>query len=170
MIKRLIGFVLIPLTLAAVTPVFAANDVKVEEVSDFAQLGKTSNEKHLPILLVFSAKHCTYCKRLEEDFLKPMLRSGDYDDKVLIRKVNIDGFGSIRDFKGNDMDVQDFVDQYQVFVTPTVVFLDGNGTQLTKKRVGLNTPDFYGAYLDQSINTALDTLRRNQSVKLSNLD
>jgi len=171
MIKRLIGFILIPLSFAAVSPSFAANDVKVEEVSDFAKLGEISHEKRLPILLVFSAKHCTYCQKLEEDFLKPMLRSGDYSDKVLIRKVQIDGFGSIRDFKGKQIDVQDFADRYQVYVTPTVVFIDGDGTQLAQKRVGLTTPDFYGGYLDQSINSALDILRRDKPmrVKLSAL-
>lgn len=171
MIKRLIGFLLLSLSFASFSPVFASSDVKVEEVNDFSKLGKISHEKRLPILLVFAAKHCTYCHQLEEDFLKPMLRSGDYTDKVLIRKVNIDGFGAIRDFKGKQVDVQDFADRYQVYVTPTVVFIDGDGTQLAQKRVGLNTPDFYGGYLDQSINTALDILRRDKPmrVKLSAL-
>jgi thiol-disulfide isomerase/thioredoxin len=121
---------------------------------------------------MFSAEHCTYCEKLEEDFLKPMLRSGDYDDRVLIRKVKIDGFGTIRDFDGNKVDAEAFADRYKVYVTPTVVFIDGDGAQLARKRVGLSTPDFYGGYLDQSIDTALDVLRRNKPlrVKLSALE
>lgn len=171
LLKRLAGLLLISLPFIPFSPLLAADDVKVEEVKDFSQLGKLSQEKRLPILLVFAGEHCTYCEKLEEDFLKPMLRSGEYEDKVLIRKVYIDGFETIRNFEGNKVDAQAFADRYQVFVTPTVVFIDGDGSQLAKKRVGLTTPDFYGSYLDQSINTALDTLRRNKPlrVKLSTL-
>jgi len=171
LLKRLVGLLLLSLSFIPLSPTFASDDVKVEEVKDFSRLGKISHEKRLPILLVFAGEHCSYCEKLEEDFLKPMLRSGDYDDKVLIRKVYIDGFDTIRDFKGKKVDAQEFADRYQVFVTPTVVFIDGDGSQLAKKRVGLTTPDFYGGYLDQSINTALDILRRNKPlrVKLSAL-
>jgi len=171
MMKRLAGLFLVFLSVGGFSPVFAADEVKVEEVKDFAKIGERSHAARLPILLMFSAEHCSYCEKLEEDFLKPMLRSGDYTDKVLIRKVRIDGFGTIHDFDGNKVSAQEFADRYNVSVTPTVVFIDGDGTQLAKKRVGLSTPDFYGGYLDQSIDTALDILRRNKPlrVKLSAL-
>lgn len=172
MMNRLLAVFLVFLCFASVSPVFASDDVKVKEVKDFSKLGVRSHEARLPILLMFSAEHCSYCVKLEEDFLKPMLRSGDYDDKVLIRKVKIDGFDSVRDFDGNKIDASKFADRYKVYVTPTVVFIDGDGAQLAPKRVGLSTPDFYGGYLDQSINTALDVLRRNKPlrVKLSALE
>ena len=163
------------LTFFAVTSTFAADggkDVKVEEIRDFTRLASHSDEKRLPILLMFSAEHCTYCERLEEDFLKPMLRSGEYEDKVLIRKIKIDGYGNIVDFDGKQVSIDAFASRYHVYVTPTVAFLDSTGAQLAPKRVGLSTPDFYGGYLDQSINAALDVLRRNKPlrVKLSALE
>ncbi len=150
----------------------ALKDVKVEMVEDFQALGEVSVEKRLPILLMFSASHCTYCVRLEEEFLKPMLRSGDYDDKVLIRKIRIDSYGDIHDFDGQRISVEDFSDRYNVYVTPTVAFLDGSGKQLAPKRVGLSTPEFYGGYLDQAIELALDMLNRNKPlrVKLSSVE
>lgn len=156
----------ISLLFVAVAPVFAADNVKVVEVKDLAAVGKQADQRRLPILLMFSAEHCTYCEKLEEDFLKPMLRSGDYDDKVLIRKLRIDGFGKVRDFEGKQVAAADFADRYSVFVTPTVVFIDGNGMELAKKRVGLSTPDFYGSYLDQSIDEALNILRRNKPMRV----
>jgi thioredoxin-related protein len=153
-------------------PVFAADNVKVVETKDLSVLGKQADARRLPILLMFSAEHCSYCEKLEEDFLKPMLRSGDYDDKVLIRKVRIDGYGKLRDFAGKQVAASKFADRYNVFVTPTVVFIDGDGVELAKKRVGLSTPDFYGSYLDQSIDDALNILRRNKPmrVKLTSLE
>ena len=45
---------------------------------------------NVPVVL-FSASHCGYCTIIKEEFLKPMLLSGDYVDKVLIRKLVIDG-------------------------------------------------------------------------------
>lgn len=147
-------------------------DVEVEKVEDFHALGEVSERNHLPILLMFSASHCTYCVRLEEEFLKPMLRSGDYDNKILIRKIKIDSFEDIRDFDGQRVTVEEFADRYKVYVTPTVAFLDGRGQQLAPKRVGLSTPEFYGGYLDQSIDLALDMLNRNKPlrVKLTSLE
>lgn len=152
--------------------VIAADDVKVIEAKDLSSVGEQAHDKRMPILLMFSAEHCTYCERLEEDFLKPMLRSGDYTDKVLIRKVKIDGYDKVRDFEGNRVAASAFADRYKVFVTPTVVFIDGDGLELAEKRVGLTTPDFYGGYLDQSIDQALNILRRDKPmrVKLSALE
>jgi thioredoxin-related protein len=172
---RLSKFLVVFLASLAVTTALAANegnDVVIEEIRDFSQIAHDSNDRRLPILLMFSANHCSYCVRLEEEFLKPMLRSGDYGDKVLIRKMKIDGSGTVRDFDGKLITVDEFTDRYNISVTPTVVFLDGSGAQLAPKRVGLSTPDFYGGYLDQSIDLALDVLRRNKPmrVKLSALE
>jgi len=167
-----LGFFIISLLFAAKAPVFAADNVKIHEVKDLAAVGEQAAARRLPILLMFSAEHCTYCTRLEEDFLKPMLRSGDYDDRVLIRKMKIDSYDKVRDFKGDKVSAAEVADRYNVFVTPTVVFIDGNGMELAEKRVGLTTPDFYGGYLDQSIKEALNILRRDRPmrVKLSSLE
>lgn len=164
--------VVFSLLLATIGPVFAADDVKVIEARDLEAIGKQAQQKRLPILLMFSAGHCTYCNRLEEEFLKPMLRSGDYTDKVLIRKLKLDDQRKVRDFGGRQVAVSDIADRYKIFVTPTVVFIDGDGMELAQKRVGLTTPDFYGGYLDQSIDQALNILRRDSPmrVKLSVLE
>ena len=175
MLKQLTKYLFALLTLVAAATAIAANadeEVKVEEIKDFTHVASDSDAKRLPILLMFSAEYCSYCERLEEDFLKPMLRSGEYEDKVLIRKIKIDGFGTVRDFDGKKISIDEFTDRYNVSVTPTVVFLDGRGAQVAPKRVGISTPDFYGGYLDQSIDIALDVLRRNKPlrVKLSSLE
>ena len=171
-VNTIIKSTTLSLLLAAVTPVFAGDDVKVVEVKDLSAVGKRADERRLPILLMFSAKGCAYCMQLEEDFLKPMLRSGDYKDKVLIRKMRIDSYGKVRDFDGKKVTASDVADRYNVFVTPTVVFIDGDGVQLAKKRAGISTPDFYGSYLDSSIDQALNILRRDKPmrVKLSALE
>lgn len=167
--KRIIKGLFVLLTYSFATSTFGGDGskiTKIESIKDFTGIARLSEERRLPILLMFSADHCGYCERLEEDFLKPMLRSGDYEDKVLIRKFKISGSGEVRDFDGKRIPISDFRSRYNISVTPTVVFLDSSGAQLAPKRVGLTTPDFYGGYLDQSIETALNVLRRSKPLRV----
>lgn len=155
---------------AAYSCVFATDERKLQgiaEVKDFSKIARLSTEKRIPLLLMFSSEYCAYCVRVERDFLMPMEISGDYTQRVLIRKMKIDYGNRVRDFDGKMVDADEFADRYNVSVTPTVVFLDGHGRQLAPKRVGLMTPDFYGGYLDESIDTALDMLRRNKPLRVS---
>ncbi len=168
-IRYLLLTLLLP---AAFSSPMAVAEIKVPEIKDFSFIGQQSERKRLPILLMFSAEYCAYCEQLEEDFLKPMLRSGDYKDKVLIGKLRIDGNDMIHDFNGEEVSPADLAERYGITLTPTVVFIDGDGVELAPKRVGLTTPDFYGGYLDDAIAQALDILRRNKPlrVKISALD
>lgn len=165
MIKKL-KFMVAAVTFAAFTPSFAADGVKVAEVNDFQAVGERAEARRLPIMLMFSADHCGYCTQVEEDYLKPMLRSGDYADRALIRKVKIDGYDKIRDFDGKMISTAEFAERYDVFVTPTVIFISGDGVEVGEKRVGLMTRDYYWAYLDSSIDQALNILRRDKPMRV----
>jgi len=46
---------------------------------------------------------------------------------------------------------RDLIQRYQVDVTPTIIFLGPDGREVASSIVGFLTVDFYGAYLDQSI-------------------
>lgn len=136
--------------------------VEIPEVADLSREAALSKEKKLPILLMFAAEYCHYCQQVEEDFLKPMLLSGDYDDKVIIRRLHIDQLGDLRDFDGNVVAIPEFTARYGISVTPTLLFLDHQGRQLTDRIVGIGTPDFFGGYLDAAIDASLDQLRSHQ--------
>jgi thioredoxin-related protein len=158
------------LTLSLVTGVFAADGDThggVKEVKDFSEVARLIGEKRLPMVLMFSSEYCAYCVQLEKDFLIPMQISGDYAQRAVIRKMKIDYGNTIRDFDGKPVDANEFASRYNISVTPTVVFLDGQGNQLAAKQVGLTTPDFYGGYLDASIDTALDMLRRTKPLRVT---
>jgi thioredoxin-related protein len=140
--------------------VVTAGEVSVPQAIDLRAEAERANTRQVPLLLMFSAEHCTFCVRMENEFLKPMIISGDYEDKVLIRKLELGG-GTVRDFNGKTVTVDALAARYKVFVTPTLIFLDAAGRQLTDKMVGLTTPDFFGGYLDASIDTSLSRLRRS---------
>lgn len=138
-------------------------NAKVLETRDLVTVAAESKSRRLPVLVMFSAKHCGYCQRLEEEFLRPMLISGEYEDRVIIRKVMVDSFASIRDFKGEKIDAGRFADRYNVDVTPTVMLFDAEGRMLARRLIGLNNVDFYGAFLERAINNAYGKLNRTDS-------
>lgn len=131
----------------------------VKETTDLYSLGQDAHERDLPILVMFSQTNCTYCVVLEESYLRPMLKSGEYQDKVIIRKVMIDSFDSVRNFNGSKIDASDFAGNYRAYVTPTMVFLDHNGKELTNRLMGVGTEGFFANEIDQSINHSLNRLR-----------
>ena len=134
-------------------------EVSVPMVTDLQSEGKLALKQDLPILLTFTSSICSYCDLLEEDFLQPMLLSGDYGDRVLIRKLVIDAGRSITDFNGKPSTADKLSSRYRVFVTPTLLFVDGNGTELAERILGINTPELFGGYLDDCIDTALERIR-----------
>ncbi len=89
-----------------------------------------------------------------------MQRNRDYDGKVLMRILKMDG-SYITDFDGRRVEPGDLAVRYGAAVAPTVVLLDYQGQLLTERLLGLTTPDFYGGYLDDAIDQSLQRLRRN---------
>lgn len=134
-------------------------DVTVPVAADLQQLGDQALSRELPILLTFTSLICSYCELLEQDFLKPMLLSGEYRDKVMIRKLEPGPGTSVTDFNGKKIMASELSSRYRVFVTPTVLFVDGNGKELAERIVGINTPELFGGYLDDCIETALLRIR-----------
>lgn len=137
-----------------------ANPPEVPRGRDLHADGQVAAARTLPILLSFSTRDCGYCQLLEEDFLKPMLLSGLYENKILIRKVLIDEGQTLVDFDGRAVDADRMASRYRVHAVPTVVFVDAHGHELAERMVGINTVEFYGGYLDQNIDTALTQVRQ----------
>ena len=133
--------------------------MRVPVAHDLQQEGRQAQSLQLPIMLTFSADDCSYCELLEEDFLQPMLLSGEYGDRAIIRKLILDDGSSVSDFSGRDIEATRLSDQYRVFVTPTILFIDGEGRELAERIVGINTPELFGGYLDACIDTALASIR-----------
>jgi thioredoxin-related protein len=129
-------------------------EVEVPVTRNLHTDSQLAHEKQLPILLAFSAIDCSYCELLEEEFLRPMLLSGNYRDKIIIRKLVLDNGSRVADFSGQRINATRLSDRYRVYVTPTLLFIDENGAELAERMVGINTPELFGGYLDDCIETA----------------
>lgn len=133
--------------------------VKILSARDLSALSAQAADNKQVIMLEISASYCGYCELLEEEILKPMLRSGDYHDSVLIRKIELDGYYDIFDFTGDKTTPEKLVKHYRVPVTPTLLFLDSEGNEVAERILGINSLDFYGGYVDDAIEKALLKIR-----------
>lgn len=161
MLRRLLLTFLLPLLMTP--PVSAADQgvsaYKVPRTGDLKADGQLARQQNLPILIMFSQTGCSYCEQVLQQFLEPMRKSGDYTDKVIMRKIKLDSFEEIRDFDGQWREPDEIATRYRASVTPTVVFVDYRGHELAERILGLTTIDFYGGELDDAIDLALQRLR-----------
>jgi len=127
----------------------------IPKALDLQKDGLLAQEKGLPVLLEFTMHGCPFCLEIEEEILRPMIGSGEYDHKVLVRNVKIDDDLKITDFNGESITYEDLAYRYNVTVVPTLILVHGNGQPMDLEMVGVTTIDFYGAYLDQAIESAL---------------
>ena len=126
----------------------------IPKATDLHMLALQANQNKIPILIMYAAEHCEYCERLEEDLLGPMHGSGQYNDRIIIRKVMIDSVENIRDFAGAAIDAENFAFKQGIQVTPTLRFVDADGNQLAPEMVGYNTPEMYAAYIENAIESS----------------
>lgn len=109
--------------------------------------------KHLKKVHViyFSASYCAFCKQLTEDVLNAVRVNKDYQRTVTLTEIQIDGTESIIDFNNKTIDPEIFSEQYNIQITPTLVFIDDSGREIVKRTVGYQNNEFYWYYLDKKL-------------------
>ncbi len=134
----------------------------VKLTTDLQADAKLAQQKAIPILLLFTQQSCGFCELVRSDFLRPMLLNRDYDSKVLIRQIEFDG-DDVVGFDGKKITMDNFTNHYNVGFTPTVIFLDSNGKELTEQIIGITTVHYYGGFIDDNIDLSLQKLRSGKS-------
>lgn len=145
------------LSAGSFTLAFAAGEmdpVELPAIQDLSILSAKSSRANIPILLMFSEPHCSYCERLEDEVLKPMKRWAGAELQVLISKVEVGAGELLRGFAGETLSPDALADEYNIGVYPTLVLMDSRGTALVPNIVGYQTPEFYNAYLDAAISAS----------------
>lgn len=133
--------------------------VTIVQAANLQLDGLQAKQRQVPILLMFAQEGCSWCRYVEEDQLKPMLRNADYRARVIIRQVMLDGTDSITDFDGRRTDANHLAMRYNASLTPTVIFVDSKGKQLVPSLVGVSNRDFYGGDLDAGLTKSGQIIR-----------
>jgi len=136
----------------------AGDSLTMIQVADLRAESMLMKQKGLILVIEFSADDCAYCRKLEEMFLLPMQRNAAYDDKILLREVSLSDFDSLINFDGRSVSTAEFAAQYNVALTPTLVFLNADGEEMSEKLVGIWSEDFFGGFIDDRIDEARDKL------------
>jgi len=132
----------------------------IATIKSFKSDANDSEKYQRPIFLYVSAIGCPYCRRLEKDILGPMLKSGEYNNRLLLRKILWEGTDTLYDYNGKEILPEEFLLKYNIMATPTILFLDKNGKEIAKRITGYRTPDLYWYYLDASVDKAVEVLRK----------
>jgi len=152
---------LAPLVLLAAmfaTDAVSGDVVNMQGIADFRSEAQLLRSDNLILVLEFSSEYCGYCRKLENLFLLPMQRNAGYDDKILVRSISLDAFETVLDFEGRTVSTSDFASRYGVSLTPTVVFLNADGVEMSERLVGIWSEDFYGGFIDNRIEEARERL------------
>jgi hypothetical protein len=62
------------------------------------------------------------------------------------------------DFDGRSLTTREFAARYGIEVTPTLLFLNAEGIELSERLVGIWSEDFYGGFIDNRIDEASSRL------------
>jgi len=127
---------------------------------DLEALGSSSRIATVPILLMYSTEDCPFCARLESEVLGPMRLSGEDPQRVIVRKVVMEQYETLRDFSGQKRDAESYAIGRGIEVVPTVVLVDEEGNELVPKIVGYQTPGIYETYLDEAIKVSRMLLKQ----------
>jgi thioredoxin-related protein len=119
-----------------------------------------SREGELPIVIFVTQQGCQFCAALRRQVLYPMIRAGELTDSAIIREVSLDTGFVLQDFSGNEIAGKIFANRYGAIVTPTLLFLDDDGTEVAEKKVGISNIEFYGFYLLKSLESARKQLKK----------
>ena len=110
-----------------------------------------------PLVVMTSLPSCPYCDLVRDHHLGPMSAAGD----LVAVQLNItDGVARIDDFDGVARTAKAISKRWDARFAPTVLFFDAQGSEVAERIVGVAVPDFFGAYLEQRLDTAKASLAR----------
>ena len=103
-----------------------------------------------PLVVMVSLPGCPFCKVVRESHLAPL----HAEHGLPVVQVDMQSKLLLRDFNGGGTTHERQIDAWGVRIAPTVLFVGRGGAEVAQRLVGGMLPDFYGAYLEQRLETA----------------
>lgn len=104
-------------------------------------------------VVLFGTRDCPWCAKVRRNYLAPLNRPGA-DWQVVVREIDIESNEPLRDFTGNATNHRAFAQTQRIRFVPVVAFFDARGNPIAAPIVGMSSEDFYGAYLQERLDTA----------------
>jgi hypothetical protein len=106
-----------------------------------------------PLVVMVSLHGCSFCKVVRENYLHPLRDVG-----LQIVQIDMRNSRAIVDFDGTSSTQDAWVRKYGIKLAPTVLFFGSQGREVAARLKGAYLPDFYGAYLDEQLLVARQTV------------
>jgi thioredoxin-related protein len=104
-----------------------------------------------PLVVMTSLPGCPYCDLVRDHYLSPMALANE----VVAVQLNItDNTAMVEDFDGLARSAKTIAKRWDARFAPTLLFFNNEGVELAERIVGVAVPDFFGAYLEQRLETA----------------
>lgn len=133
----------------------AGKTASFQELQNLQQLAEEAKQTGLPIMLMFGAEWCEFCEQLVEEVFNPMSMRGNYDGKVvLMRHVGVDEQQTIPGLGGEPIKKSEWAYALNADLTPTVIFLDGDGREVAPRIVGISNIHMYAGVIHRNLNIA----------------
>lgn len=119
------------------------------------KVAAAAKAKGEPLVLLISLPGCPYCELVRRSYLLP----GRRDAGLQAWQIDIsDSKTPLLGFDGKPTTASAQIKAWKANFTPTVLFLGPQGQELAERLVGAGIPDFYGAYLDERLETSRKAL------------
>ena len=161
MVGHRIRFHLLPCLLTALVlagGTAASEEASVPLAADLAADARLAATTGRPLMLVFTREECGYCALLKRAVIVPMIISGEYEDRVIIRELIIDQGPDLVDFGGQRVSPFAVADRYDSIFAPAVLIVGPEGEELHERLIGISNEEMYLFYLDQAIEKATAAL------------
>ncbi len=110
--------------------------------------------KSEPLVVMASLQGCPYCRLVRTHYLVHELRRG-----LPVVQVDFREARAVRDFDGTPSTHAALLKTWKVEAAPTLLFFGRGAREVAERLVGVPTPDFYGAYLEERLRAARAALR-----------
>lgn len=147
-------------TVLLASPFASAKDTHLPRPRSLAESAQQAQSRGEPLVLLVSLPGCPYCELVRRNYLKPMREQ----DKLPALQIDInDRKSPLTGFNGQATTAHALSRQWNVKVTPTVLFLDANGREVAERIEGVAVVDFFGSYLEERLKTARQAIAANSA-------
>ena len=130
-----------------------------DSTKDWSRIGATARETGLPVIIVVTGDGCGHCERMRSEFLADPRISSPLVEQAISAELRRDSTGKIVDFDGERIRSRVFLSRYDIFATPTLLFLDSTGVPLAPPLVGFNDAETYRELVSERLTEARSELQ-----------
>ena len=103
-----------------------------------------------PLVVLVSLEGCPFCRVARENYLAPLRRR----EGLPVVQLDMRSARVVRDFQQRETSHEALIRGWGIQVAPTVLFFGAQGREVAERLKGAYIADFYGAYLEQRLETA----------------